>query len=169
MSDKSDYNFMKTGTSNLVEPLVSNEEIIHIGGILMAFMSNAIKHSDTYVHHAGRGGITPTDIKYALQYEIFEFTTRKDTPKNIQDMVEWLKNDRIEHPDEYYDTGEEADNESLEYSDSIEEDDEVIDDFAESVCDCLLCNKINVTNQLWKHWVPTTKMEEILKDAINNI
>ena len=168
----SDYSFMKAGFSNLIEPTGPTElEMLHIGGIVMAFMKNAVKSAAVYVEHANRDGITPTDIKIALQYEIFTFTEREDTPTNIRDTVEWLKQDIEEHG-----RLDERDDDEMEegitgfLSDGAPiVNEEPTQSFTPSECTCILCNKINTTKQLWPQWVPTNPMENILKNAINKI
>ena len=75
----SDFSFMKTGFSNLVEPDVSEETMIQLGGLIMAFMKNGVKIAAEYVKCAGRDGITPDDIKRGLQLEVFHFSKREAT------------------------------------------------------------------------------------------
>ena len=93
----SDFSFMKTGFSNLVDEGPSQDELLEIGSIVMAFAKSGLKNSEIYVKHAGRNGFTPEDIKLGLQLEVFEFMKREDTPKNIKDTLEWLKKDIEEY------------------------------------------------------------------------
>ena len=164
-----DYSFMKSGFSNLVEPdTISDEFMLQLGGLIMAFMKNAVKIAAEYVEHAGRDGITPDDIKRGLQLEVFHFSKREDTPKNIEDTIEWLKNDIREYgsfgergamPDitEYV-----TDGEDIAISEPTFE-------FSPSTCTCANCKQVNAVNLLWDRWTPNTMLESILQRAINKI
>ena len=69
----SDYSFLKTGFSNLVEPVkVSEKEREDIEIMLGLFTSNALINASKYVQYCGRNAVTKTDILYGLQYEVFE-------------------------------------------------------------------------------------------------
>ena len=163
----SDFSFMKTGFSNLVEPDVSEETMIQLGGLIMAFMKNGVKIAAEYVKCAGRDGITPDDIKRGLQLEVFHFSKREDTPKNIEDTIKWLKEDIREY-------GGLSSGEMPDVTEYITDDipiaaEEPTGDFTLSTCDCPNCKQVNAVSLLWKHWKPETVLESILQRAINKI
>ena len=157
-----DFSFMKTGFSNLVETNPTNKEFMEMGSILLAFMKSGLKNSATYVEHAGRTGITPTDAKLGLQLEVFQFSKREGTPDNIKETLEWLEKDIEEHGD--------FDERS---SEEDEEDDELVDEiivpFTKSNCKCSLCNQMNAMEFLWSRWEPDTPINKILKSAIDKM
>ena len=80
----SDFSFLKTGFSNLIEPDVSEETMVQIGGLIMAFMKNGVKIAAKYVQCAGRDGITPDDIKRGLQLKYFIFQNEKIRQKILK-------------------------------------------------------------------------------------
>ena len=166
----SDFSFMKSGFSNLVEPdTISEEFMIQIGGLIMAFMKNGVKIAAKYVEHAGRDGITPDDIKRGLQLEVFQFSKREDTPKNIKDTIEWLKNDIEE-----YGSLDERCDDIPDITDYVTDGmsiatNEPTCEFSLSTCECPICKQMNVVNMLWKHWTPETMLETVLKRGIDKI
>ena len=173
----SDFSFMKTGFSNLVDEGPSQDELLEIGSIVMAFAKSGLKNSEIYVKHAGRNGFTPEDIKIGLQLEVFEFMKREDTPKNIKDTLEWLKKD-IEEYGEFEERLEDEDDTTivdylLEDEEDFEEldisDEEEVMEFTKSECTCSKCVQMNAVSQLWDRWEPDTPMNKILKSAINKI
>ena len=164
----SDFSFMKTGF-NMMEPTgVSDEFMIEIGGLIMAFMKNAVKIAAQYVEHAGRDGITPDDIKRGLQLEVFHFAKREDTPKNIEDTIQWLKDDVSEY-------GSLSERDVMpDVTEFVTEGlpiatEEPTADFSPSSCQCAQCIQVNAVNALWEHWTPGTDLEVILKRAIDKI
>ena len=48
-------------------------------------------------------------------------------------------------------------------------DDDELDEFEYSKCDCLLCKTLNTIEVKWTNWKPTSKMEQILKKHIDAI
>ena len=167
----SDFSFMKTGFSNLAEPEgVSEDFMIQIGGLIMAFMKNGVKIAAKYVEHSGRDGITPDDIKRALQLEVFQFSKRDDTPKNIEDTIEWLKND----VEEYGSLGERDCEMPEAASDYLTDGLDIAKaeptcEFSPSTCTCTTCVQMNAVNTLWEHWKPSTMLEVVLKKGIDKI
>ena len=165
----SDFSFMKTGFSNLVEPDVNEETMLQIGGLIMAFMKNGVKIAAEYVKCAGRDGITPDDIKRGLQLEVFQFSKREDTPKNIEDTIEWLKDDVREYGSLTSRGGNIPDVTEYVTGDIPIAENEPTKDFSPSTCDCANCRQVNAVNALWQHWKPETMLESILQRAINKI
>ena len=93
----SDYSFLKSGFSNLIEPVKvteKNREDIEI--MLGLFTSNALINASTYVNYCGRNAVTKTDILYGLQYEVFEFLQREDLTQGLNEIREDYKKLKLE-------------------------------------------------------------------------
>ena len=87
--NNSDYNFMKAGRSNLIEPpKLSDSELESIDVLLSVFISNAMINSSNYVSYCGRNGVSTTDLVYGLRYEVFEFFSRPNLNNDIAQMTE---------------------------------------------------------------------------------
>ena len=191
----SDYSFLKTGFSNLVEPVkISEKEREDIEIMLGLFTSNALINASKYVHYCGRNAVTKTDITYGLQYEVFEFLQRNDLSEGLDEIrqdYERLKLEEYEvdddDEDEEYEENDET--EYLDYYNIQEEDfnlgktelgefimpDEEIQEFSR-ISDENINNenrefveKIHNYNDTWSSWTPQTELEIILKNAINKI
>ena len=185
----SDYSFLKSGFSNLVEPKkISEREREDIEIMLGLFTSNALINASKYVQYCGRNAVTKTDILYGLQYEVFEFLQRNDLNEGLSEIradYEKLKLEEYEmDDDEEYDEDEdgEYDNinenelnlENTELGELIVPDTEV-EDF-QRINDSKIndenrefINKLHHYNDTWETWQPQTDLEVILKNAIDKI
>ncbi len=146
----SDYSFMKSGFDNLNHG--NNEMIENMSAIVTAFTENAINTAAKYVEHAGRNVITTEDIKRGLILEMYLFKARNNNIQHIEEIKRVLF--------------EESDEEEEEIINNVEENE---DDFAESSCECLLCQEINNIYSKWINFQPSTRIEEILQRHINSI
>ena len=146
----SDYSFMRSGFDNLNHG--NNEIMENMAAIVTAFTENALKTSAKYVEHSGRNVITTEDIKRGLILEMYLFKARNDNIQHIEEIKRVLF--------------EETDEEEEEIINNIEEAE---DEFAESSCECLLCQEINNIYNKWINFQPSTGIEEILQRHINSI
>ena len=93
----SDYSFLKTGFSNLVEQVkITDKDREDIEIMLGLFTSNALINASKYVQYCGRNAVTKTDILYGLQYEVFEFLHRSDLNEGLIEIREDYKKLRLE-------------------------------------------------------------------------
>jgi len=153
--DPKDITFMKSGFDNLVE---EDEVVENTGSVVMVFMQNAMKNADIYVKHAKRQEITPEDIKRGLMLEVFFMKNRPNMLEKCEEMKQIIKDiikDEEENGEAYV-IDEETDEESYE-------------EFAESECQCPMCNCFNTIYTRWENFTPQTPMEHILTKAINDI
>ena len=144
-----DYSFMKSGFDNLNGGVDERDIVL----IMTTFMMNGLKNSDIYVRHCDRNGITKEDIKRGLMLEVFLFFKRDNLVNNIEEMKESL-----------YGIYEEAE----ELDDLLMDEDEM-DEFKLSKCDCAICKCMNGIYERWDNFVPNSPMENILKTHIDNI
>ena len=144
-----DYSFMKSGFNNL-NGGVDERDIV---SIISTFMVNSLKHCDIYVRHSNRNGITKEDLKRGLMLEVFLFFKRDNLVNNIEEMKRCL----------YQEEEEEE-----ELDDLLMEDDEM-DEFKLSRCDCAICKCMNGIYERWDSFVPNSPIENILKTHIDNI
>lgn len=185
----SDYSFLRTGFSNLVEPTkITDKEREDIEIMLGLFTSNALINASKYVQYCGRNAVTKTDILYGLQYEVFEFLQRSDLSEGLDEIradYERLRLEEYEMGDENEDEEEsdgdydnidqgELNLENTELGEMIIPDQEVedfqriseerIDDENREFVD-----KLHHYNDTWSTWQPQTDLEVILKNAIDHI
>ncbi len=188
----SDYSFLKTGFSNLVEPAkITDKEREDIEIMLGLFTSNALINASKYVQYCGRNAVTKTDILYGLQFEVFEFLQRSDLSEGLDEIRADYEKLRLE---EYEMGNEESDEEEEEESDgdydNIDENelnlentelgelimpDQEVEDFQriseENINDenREFVDKLHHYNDTWSTWQPQTDLEVILKNAIDCI
>ena len=185
----SDYSFLKTGFSNLVEPVkMTDAEREDIEIMLGLFTSNALINASKYVQYCGRNAVTKTDILYGLQYEVFEFLQRSDLNEGLNEIradYEKLRLEEYEMEDQDEDEEEsdsEYDNiderelnlENTELGEMIIPDQEV-EDFQRINEDKIndenreFVGKLHNYNDTWSTWQPQSDLEVILKNAIDKI
>ena len=148
-----DYSFMKSGFDNLDDP---DKLVENVSAIISCFAEKSISTASMYIKHAKRNGITKEDIKKAMQLETFVFMKRENICEEILKIKEELQT-------ENYDFDED---ENIE--DVLIDDDE-LDKFEYSKCDCVLCKTLNTIEVKWTNWKPTSKMERIIKKNIDAI
>ena len=150
----SDFTFMKSGFDNLES---KDETLENIGSLVMVFMENAMKSADIYVKHAKRKQITPEDIKRALMLEVFFMKQRPNMLEQCEEMKKTIQ-EIIKD--------EEENGEEMVIGEEEEEDEE---EFAESKCQCAMCNCFNTIYTRWENFTPEQPMEIILAKHIGNI
>lgn len=184
----SDYSFLRTGFSNLVEPKkITDQERENIEIMLGLFTSNALINASKYATICKRNAVTKTDMLYGLQYEVFEFLQRPDIDKGLQEIREEYEQMCKEdyESDEEYDSEEyvedEEDNGEKELDlrntglDQLVVNDEETQDFSR-IEDSLIddenrefVDKMHNYNDTWDDWNPQNDLERILKSAIDKI
>lgn len=110
----SDYSFMRSGFSNLLEPpRLSEQDKDNLEIMLALFTSNALINATKYVEYCGRNGVTQMDVLYGLIYEVFEFLNRNDLNEGMEEirqeyykMYEFSEEDEGESNDEEVDENE---------------------------------------------------------------
>lgn len=151
-NEQPDYSFMKSGFNNLND---SKEEVMkNTTALMVHFMENALNTASIYSSHAKRREIVSEDIKRSLMLEVFFFQKRTDLENKINKVK-----------DELYD----ADSDSEEYEEILENTIVDNNEFIESKCKCALCTCINNIYTRWENWTPETPMQIILKNRIDEM
>ena len=162
-----DYSFMQSGRGIPNQPELNIEDEKYIASLLTLFTSNAIINASEYSTICGRNGITKEDVKYALIFEVFEFLKN---PNIISDLQEIEK-----------DIETEMENEDDENWEDVEDSSNIVDDTDIESFSRITQTKFNILEESdkefvtkihkyydgWDNWVPTNKLEEILKNAID--
>lgn len=179
----SDYSFMRSGFSNLVEPpRLSEEDKENLEIMLALFTSNALINAAKYVEYCGRNGVTQMDVLYGLIYEVFEFLNRSDLNEGMEEIrQEYYK---------MYEFSEEEDDEDYEETQDIETNiaekdfgelnNMIVPDNEVENFNRISSDKINADNSEfiekihryydnWDSWAPETPLQISLRDAINKI
>lgn len=133
--------------------------------ILMTFMDKAITIGAKYASASGRDMLTSTDVLYALQYQAHEFidNLNDDIEKEFDNYLYTNLNDDNEESDEdneeYDDDNEESgdDDEDEEYFTRCEGSDDPI------------IQKMNEYHDNWSNWTPSSRMQLLVKQAIDEI
>ena len=181
----SDYSFMKSGFSNLVEPpRLTEQDKENLEIMLALFTSNALINAAKYVEYCGRNGVTQMDVMYGLIYEVFEFLNRQDINEGMDEireeyykMYEFSEEDDDEDDDENVDDKDNsniAEKDFGELNDMIVPDTEIEsfqriseDKIVDSNRDFI--EKIHRYHDNWDSWNPETPLQISLRDAINKI
>lgn len=163
--NNSDYNFLKSGRSTLIDPQkLSGGELESINVLLSLFISNAMINSSNYVKYCGRNAVSTVDLVYGLRYEVFEFFSRPNLNNDIAQMTE-----------DYRDMlGNKSDEDEIDIDDLVMPDDEVeefnkIDSNIITEENKLFIEKFHHYYDIWDSWEPNTPLEIILKTAIDKI
>jgi len=182
---------MKTGFDNIFS---NNKNIdnnnLSILSLLTIFMENSITNAAIYTKHSNRKIITSKDISLSLKREVFEFLNSDNLETRAKELLdeyieefnnynsdeEYDEEEEDEEEDEEYDeeNDDEEDNKKKENNSTIESNDKYNkeyddEEFIESTCNCDICSQMNKYNNIWKHWKPTNKIEEILYNGIIKI
>jgi len=154
-----DYSFMKTGFDNVQDAVDTEDMKKNVVSLILTLSQNAMKTAVTYITHSKRNAITPEDLKRAMMLEMFFYKNRPDLLEEAQKIK-----------DEIFDSGYEDDGES---DDENDEDhligEEEADAFADSKCDCAMCNCLNGIYTRWGNWEPSTEYEKLFKKHIENM
>ena len=150
----SDYSFMKSGF-NMVEN-TNNDFIKDATALTFNFMENAIQSASIYIKHAKRQDITTEDIKRSLMLELFLFGKRNDHFQKIKKIKETI----LKFDDE--DCDEEEDDEFFVDNDKIQP-------FTISNCNCGMCKCLNNIYVRWETFIPKSNLEKHMKKYIDNM
>lgn len=142
----SDYSFMRSGFGGESNTDDNFEE--NIQALLVAFAENALKTAAIYVSHCGRSGITSEDLKRSLMIELFLFTQRPDIVQQIESIKQEINN---------------MDEQELPAQPTFQEE------FRQSACNCQVCTCMNNIYSEWNSFSPSSQIEQIIHNHINNI
>ncbi len=166
---------MKTGFSNLIEPNQGPTitEQLEVGGMVMAFMKNAMKSAAVYVSHSGRSVVTPKDIQMAMKWEVFEFYNRHTLLDDINEMTRWTIENCEVSTDGLFDQEDFSRAMDSENGNEDEEDGEeeyIEEKWDRSPCACDVCYSINnAVERKWKKYQPNPGVETIIWKRINEM
>jgi uncharacterized protein YqeY len=151
---------MKSGFSNIVSNDTEDVEK-NVTIFIATFTSEGLKHATRYItHHKTRDIITSEDIKRGMMLEMFLFNNRP----NLLDKFEEIK--LLINEDE--DEDDEDEDEDDESNNIQEKDDEEVA-FTENNCECAICKCMNTIYTRWEKYIPTTRLETIIKNNIDII
>ena len=157
--DPKDIDFtIKTGSENVINNNLDDVDLVSILSIISTFAENSLKSAAIYSEHSNRNVVCKTDIKLAMQWEVFMFLKRNNSESLNKNYNQILTDLNSENEDET--------NDNLE--DLIELDESKCV-FVESKCNCDICFNMNDINKRWCQWVPTTPIEKIFKKNIDLI
>lgn len=189
----SDYSFMRSGFSNLIEPpRLSEQDKENLEIMLALFTSNALINAAKYVEYCGRNGVTQMDVLYGLIYEVFEFINRSDLNEGMEEIREEyykmynFSEDDEEYEDEDKDENYEDENQNYEDDKNIAErdfgelnnmivPDNEIENFKRIAEDKITSDNRDFVDKIhryydnWDSWNPETPLQISLRDAINKI
>lgn len=189
----SDYSFMRSGFSNLIEPpRLSEQDKENLEIMLALFTSNALINAAKYVEYCGRNGVTQMDVLYGLIYEVFEFLNRRDLNEGMEEIrEEYYKMYNFSEDDEEYEDEDEEENyedENQNYEDDkniAERDfgelnnmivpDNEIENFKRIAEEKITSDNRDFVDKIhryydnWDSWNPETPLQISLRDAINKI
>ena len=162
-----DYSFMKAGSGlpNQQELNIVDEK--YIASLLTLFTSNAIINASEYSNICGRNGITKEDVKYALIFEVFEFLKNPNIISDLQEIEKDIETEMDNDDDENWEDVEDSsnivnDNDIESFSRITQTKFNILEE-----SDKEFVIKIHKYYDGWDNWVPTNKLEEILKNAID--
>lgn len=156
-----DFSFMKTGFDNVQNNIDKEELKKNIVSLVLTLSQNALKTASTYIMHTKRNAVTPEDLKRAMMLEMFFYKNRPDLLENAEKIKS-----------EIFDSGYEEDcedEEDDEQNENIVLDDEDVDAFTESTCNCALCKCLNTVYERWDKWKPASEYEELFKKHIEQM
>ena len=148
-----DFSFMKSGFDNPINQEFELKK--QVKELITMYSYNALNSASIYVEHSGRNKILPEDLKRSLMLEIFLFTNREID----KDIIEF-KNRLFHEMDPIKENNQEDNN---------EEEEEEIEEFCESKCTCAMCKCLNTIYTRWEKFTPSSPLEEILRDRINEM
>jgi hypothetical protein len=157
------------------------EDMTTLLSTLSVLLQRAMDSADTYVTHAGRNLITPTDITFALQHQCMRFCDTAhlmdteierelDAARAV--VMEMDVDDDDEESGSDEDEGKDGGSDETESGNSdaypeVINDLEDNENFSRSTCTCGLCAGINLSADSWSTWQPRNVVELALKTACN--
>lgn len=146
-----DFSFMKSGFDNPINQEFELKK--QVKELITMYSYNALNSASIYVEHSGRNKILPEDLKRSLMLEIFLFTNRE------------IDKDIIEFKNRLFQEMEPIKENNREDNEEAEEEEE----FCESKCTCAMCKCLNTIYTRWEKFTPSSPLEEILRDRINEM
>ena len=122
--------------------------------LMCAFMDCAVRLAAQYTKHAGRKVVTTRDIRRGLMYEaMVKFATRDpDTIKQkVQEVKDFIDEDAEEHGSD------------------VEDGEDFTEEYCDSYCLCMDCDRMNTVEIEWESWVPPSPVLTLLKAAIDRV
>ncbi len=170
----SDYNFMKTGSSNFEDDNMNQDLVDYAQTLITLFIIKATKIGTRYCVLSKRNTLTKEDIEYALKYQAIEFMKQTDIKQEIASVNDELlsllskdigeNNDELDFDDEFDD--DELDEEIEEPEDPFKRVDiKLITEYD----DILFVKKIHHYYEYWNQWKPSNYFEHKIKDAIDTM
>lgn len=170
----SDYNFMKTGSSNFEDDNMNQYLVDYAQTLITLFIIKATKIGTRYCVLSKRNTLTKEDIEYALKYQAIEFMKQTDIKQEIASVNDELlsllskdigeNNDELDFDDEFDD--DELDEEIEEPEDPFKRVDiKLITEYD----DILFVKKIHHYYEYWNQWKPSNYFEHKIKDAIDTM
>lgn len=158
-----------TGQENGDLNALEREELeINITSSIMTFMSYSIKSSSIFVEHSGRTIITPDDIKRAMMVEVFMYFDRPDLKVRIGEWRNIILNEMKDEMSEDEGTNDESENENPKVE-RVESEESEGSEENKKICDCEVCDLMNVIKDKWQYYNPTDEMGKILKKHIDSM
>ena len=170
----SDYNFMKTGSSNFEDDNMNQDLVDYAQTLITLFIIKATKIGTRYCVLSKRNTLTKEDIEYALKYQAIEFMKQTDIKQEIASVNDELlsllskdigeNNDELDFDDEFDD--DELDEEIEEPEDPFKRVDiKLITEYD----DILFVKKIHHYYEYWNQWKPSNYFEHKIKEAIDTM
>lgn len=104
---------------------------------IMNLMSNAVNASSTYVKHANRTQITPTDIRMGLMVDFVAWDLLKDRRPKVEAMEEGVTMQQ-----------------------------EATEEFTPSTCKCIVCTTFNLSEQTLRNYAPKCEFSATVKEKL---
>lgn len=151
---------MKTGLFNFNDDSLDPNQLIVL---LTIFTQDANRLALAYADHKGSENVESVDLVRALKVRAFYGSEFWSDP-NVQERIEKTRgilssiNDKDDLLD--YMTTVGTDTEETE-SESEQTEQEMIP------CECIICYKMNIIDELWHLWNPRNRTDQILKESIN--
>ena len=176
----SDYNFMKTGSSNFEDDNMNQDLVDYAQTLITLFIIKATKIGTRYCVLSKRNTLTKEDIEYALKYQAIEFMKQTDIKQEIasvnDELLSLLSKDIGENNDEL-DFDDEFDDDELDEEIEEPEDPEDPEDPFKRVDikliteydDILFVKKIHHYYEYWNQWKPSNYFEHKIKEAIDTM
>ncbi len=166
----SDYNFMKTGSSNFEDDNMNQDLVDYAQTLITLFIIKATKIGTRYCVLSKRNTLTKEDIEYALKYQAIEFMKQTDIKQEIasvnDELLSLLSKDIGENNDELDFDDDELDVEIEEPEDPFKRVDiKLITEYD----DILFVKKIHHYYEYWNQWKPSNYFEHKIKEAIDTM
>ena len=146
---------MRTGFHQDTENEMANTFIDNHMILLAIFLEDSMRLAASYCEHAGRRGVTSTDINLAMMVRAVhgpEFWNRPDIQQKIEETRQGLS--------------EMSDSESEATEGATEGATEAMEPWTASTHNCSICNSLNQITPIYNNWNPTDRVDITIKAAI---